>query len=84
LGSPAVEDAAERCEGAIEGVSVGVALYVDILVEARLPVDCGFFALGDVWAADDMVGGGVSDWRRKREGKRKDVGLQTPRQVLGG
>lgn len=57
LGSPAVEDAAERCEGAMEGVSVGVALYVDILVEARLPVDCGFFALGDVWAADDMVGG---------------------------
>jgi hypothetical protein len=40
----------------MEGVRVGVALYVDILVDARLPVDCGFFALGDVCASDDMLG----------------------------
>jgi hypothetical protein len=56
LGSPAVDEAEERCEGAIEGVRVGVALYVDILVDARLPVDCGFFALGEVCASDDMLG----------------------------
>lgn len=46
LGSPAVDEAADRCEGAIEGVRVGVALYVERRVEARFPVDCDFFMLG--------------------------------------
>lgn len=44
LGSPAVE-ASDRCEGAIDGVRVGVALYVDMRVEARWPADCGLAAL---------------------------------------
>jgi hypothetical protein len=36
-------------------VRVGVALYVDILAEARLPVDCVVFVLGEVCASDDML-----------------------------
>lgn len=38
LGSPAVDEASERCEGAIEGARVGAALQVDMRVEARLAV----------------------------------------------
>ncbi len=38
LGSPDVDDAADTCDGAIDGVRVGAALYVDILVDARLSV----------------------------------------------
>jgi hypothetical protein len=56
-----VDEAAERCEGAIDGVSVGAALYVDMRAEARL-LDCRFFALGDVCvcacASDDMMESG--------------------------
>jgi hypothetical protein len=79
----------------MEGVRVGVALYVDILVEARLPVDCGFFALGDVWAAEDIVCGKfvvvvvvvAVYFGGAGAGKRNVIGMnveaQTPKQVLG-
>lgn len=53
LRSPAVEEATERCEGAIEGVRVGAALYEDMRVEARLPLVCDFFSLD--CACCDMV-----------------------------
>lgn len=45
LGSPAVDEAAETCEGASEGVRVGAALYVDMRAEARLPADCDLSVL---------------------------------------
>jgi hypothetical protein len=34
---------------------------VDILAEARLPVDCVVFVLGEVCASDDMLKGMRSD-----------------------
>ena len=69
LGSPAVDDAADSCEGAMDGVSVGAVLYVERRVEARLPVDCDFLMSEVVIARVCGVCCGVAE-RKKREEQR--------------